>query len=316
MRKITKFLLLVLSEINSLVRFPSVVPEKLRDAYMKLAGIPRRCFRALNPDGDAHEMREIKRAIDSIESIADFAKSASGPMLFKTKASHALVRMEPTDDTWDDRTTDLLSDYVADLVFDRISLHDTLNIRDSIDTLLRNSNARSWGGKLFGRAVHRAFRKGIEFDTVAMDDGAPSLRVQIKKVENEAGGCFHTLSVRAGKWSQDVGGEFLNQYLIPFSSTAETVDAVCISKYVTIFFQMTVSPSHSLNLKGITELVNELPATAKKRICIVFIVPDHDTTCKPYKRQKIAIPRGVPRNVSDPVVAYNQYVYYYPMDEL
>src|SRR6266545_221510 len=122
------------------------------------------------------------------------------------------------------------------------------------------------------------------------------------------------LSVRASKGSQKVGDKFLNQYLIPLSSTAETVDAVYISGDVTVFFQMTVSPSHSLNLKGITELTNELPAFAKKRICIVFVVPDHDTTCKPYKRQKIVIPLGVPKNVSDSVVAFKQYIYYFPID--
>ena len=134
--------------------------------------------------------------------------------------------------------------------------------------------------------------------------------------ESEAGGYFHTLSVQADRGSQRVGEEFLNQYLISLSSTAETIDSVDILENVTVLFQMTVSPSHSLNLKGITELTNELPAFAKKRICIVFVVPDHDTTRKPYKRQTIVIPRGVPKHVSDPVVACKQYVYYFPMDKL
>ncbi len=231
-------------------------------------------------------------------------------------SDHALVRMEPANDTWTNQATELLSNYVADLLFDRIDLHNTLKIRDSIDSLLRNPNARAWGGKLFERAVHRAFRKGIEFDTVAMDDEAPSLRMQIKKAERKAGGYFQTLSIRAEKGSQRVGDKFLNQYLIPLSSTAETIDAACICEDVTVLFQMTVSPSHSLNLKGITELIDELPASAKKRICIVFVVPDHETCRKPYKRQTIVIPSGVNKAVSDPVVAYKQYVYYYPLNEL
>jgi hypothetical protein len=135
-------------------------------------------------------MRNTKRAIDDIENIEDFAKSASGPMPFKTKVSHALVRMEPTDDAWDDLITNLLSDHIADLVFDRIDLHNILQIRNSIDSLLRNPNARSWGGELFERAVHRAFRNGFEFEPKAMDDDAPSLLVQIRKAESEAEGLF------------------------------------------------------------------------------------------------------------------------------
>jgi len=172
-----KFSLLVLPEIHSLVHFPSVAPETLRDAYTKFAGIPRRCFRVLNPEGDAHEMEIIKSAIDNIVNIEDFAKSTSGPMPFKTKASHALVRMEPTDGKWDKQITNLLSDYVADLVFDRIDLHNNLKIRESIDFLLRKPNARSW-------VLHRAFRKGFEFEPEAMDDDAPPLRIQF---ETEAG---------------------------------------------------------------------------------------------------------------------------------
>jgi len=40
--------------------------------------------------------------------------------------------MEPTDDKWDKQITSLLSDHVANLMFDRIGL---LKIRDSIDSL-------------------------------------------------------------------------------------------------------------------------------------------------------------------------------------
>ena len=92
--------------------------------------------------------------------------------------------MEPTDDKWDKQIMNLLSNYVADLVFDRIDLHNTLKIRDSIDSLLCNPSSRSWGGKLFERAVHHAFCKGFEFEPEAMDDDAPSLLVQIKKAES------------------------------------------------------------------------------------------------------------------------------------
>jgi hypothetical protein len=31
----------------------------------------------------------------------------------------------------------------------------------------------------------------------------------------------------------------------------------------------------------------------KKRICIVFVLPDHNTSLRPYKRQKIVAPVGI-----------------------
>ena len=114
-------------------------------------------------------------------------------------------------------------------------------------------------------------------------------------------------SVRKEANSPHVAMKFLNQYLIPLSPTAEAIDSVYISKDVTVLFQITVSASHDLKLKGITELIARLPYQATRRICIVFVVPDHKTTLRPYKRQKIVLPVGM--SDSD-VKGYHQYVCY------
>jgi hypothetical protein len=79
---------------------------------------------------------------------------------------------------------------------------------------------------------------------------------------------------------------------------------------------MTVSPSHKLNLEGITELTDELPAAAKKRICIVFVVPDQETTVRNYQRQTIVHPIGADQDVLETVVGYKQYVYHFPMAKI
>jgi len=261
-------------------------------------------------------MQIIQDAIDNIKNIQDLAQSTNGSMPFKLKTTHVLVRLEPQNATWMDHTTCMLSDYVMGLVYEKIRRNETMKIRDSIESLLRMSKACGWGDQLFEMAVHHVLRNGFTFEPKSMDARAPRLCVKIKKANLEAGGHFHKLSVHAEPGSCNVGDRFLNQYLIPLSSTAETIDSASIFKDVTVLFKITVSPSHALNLKGITELIDELPHNAKKRICIVFIVPDHNTACRPYKRQDIDVPLGVPKSVSDPVVAYNQYVYYFPMDKL
>jgi hypothetical protein len=282
--------------------------EKLLEMFTMLRGIPRRCFRALF--GEELEVKAIKDAIGDIQSIEEFIMAASGPIPFKKLTSHVLVRTEPTDAQWGNPHTELLSEYVASLVYDRINLHHSMTIRNSIDCLLRTPKARGWGGNLFERAIHRRFRAGITLHPNGMDDDSPTLDIEIKPVESEAGGYFHTLSVRKEARSRKVAITFLNQYLIPLSSTAETIDSVYISKDVTVLFQITVSPSHDLNLKGITELTDELPFEAKKRICIVFVVPDHETTTKSYKRQMIVVPAGMPTDMVSKVVEYHQYVHY------
>jgi hypothetical protein len=285
--------------------------EKLLEMFTMLRGIPRRCFRALF--GEELEVKAIKDAISQIQSIEEFIMAASGPIPFKQLTSHILVRIEPTDAQWGNPHTELLSEYVASLVYDRINLH-SMTIRNSIDCLLRTPKARGWGGNLFEKAIHRRFRAGITLHPDAMDDDAPTLDIEINPVESEAGGYFHTLSVRKEARSRKVAITFLNQYLIPLSSTAETIDSVYISQDITVLFQITVSPSHDLNLKGITELTDELPFEAKKRVCIVFVVPDHETTTSSYKRQKIVAPAGMSKDIVGKVVKYHQYVHYASMN--
>jgi len=146
---------------------------------VKLGGVPRRCFRALLPEGNNLEMRIIRDAIDNIENIKAFQQPANGSMPFNDKTTHAIVRLEPKDATWTDYTTHLLSYHVAELVFERIRHHETMKIRDSIESLLRTPKSRSWGGQLFKLAVHRVLRDGFEFEFEPMDAGAPSLCVKI-----------------------------------------------------------------------------------------------------------------------------------------
>ena len=293
---------------------PLTVPddERLLDLFTIFRGIPRRCFRALFGE-EVLERQTINAAIDEIQSITEFAEASSGPLPFKKASSHVLVRVEPTDGWWGNPVTELLSEYVANLVYERIKLHQTMTIRSSIDHLLRTPQARGWAGNLFEKAIHRRFRRGITFHPEAMDENSLPLEIKIDPARSEADGYFHTLSVRKEARSRKVAIDFLNQYLVPLSSTAETIDSVYISKDVTVLFQITVSASHDLNLKGISELTDELPFQAKQRICIVFVLPDHDTSLKPYKRQRIAVPTG--KSDVTNAKGYHQYVYYADLDE-
>lgn len=286
---------------------------KLLELFTKLHGIPRRCFRALSHNGEAFEMDAIQTALNEIKDFESFAYAASGHLPFTRSASHALVRIEPTNDIWGNPATALLSQYVAELVLDRVELYNAVTIWSMINTLLPHSNARGWAGSLFESAVHRKFRAGISFSPQGLDGDCPPLSIDIKATDHETDGYFYTLSIRKEARSRKVHGDFLRQYLIPLSSTAKAIDSVYISDSVTVLFQITVSPDHDLLLHGITELIDELPANAKKRICIVFVVPDHNTTLKPYRRQRIVQPAGTQGTKTDVVRTvenYKQYVHY------
>jgi hypothetical protein len=265
---------------------------------------------------NAH-MDKIQEALKNMPSIKSFIRSTSGTMPFKDATSHTLVRIEPVKDSdWKRTETELISEYISNIVFEHIRLHEAANISESIMGLLRSPDARGYGGKLFEQAVHRKFRAGCRFEPQPLTEGAPRIFIDILKVDKEADGYFYTLSVRAKKGSRDVHAKYLNQYLIPVSKTQESVDAVWMSNECTAFLQMTVSPQHAVKLLEITTLTNELPFNATQNVCIVFVVPKGDKSTLDFKPQSIVYPVGTLDDVVKKVLGYPQYVFYFDLDSV
>jgi len=106
--------------------------------------------------------------------------------------------------------------------------------------------ARGWGGKLFERVVHCTFRKGIRFDTdlwtmECLLNGCRLRRANAKQ------GLISTRYLSKPIMSLTKWATSFASYFIFLSSTAETTDVVYLFKDVTVFFQITISPSHRLS---------------------------------------------------------------------
>jgi hypothetical protein len=63
-----------------------------------------------------------------------------------------------------------------------------------------------------------------------------------------------------------------------------------------------------MDFKGISTLLDELPANAKNDIRLVFVVPDEQST-KSFERQTINFPVGVSEVAKKWVDSFPQYVY-------
>jgi hypothetical protein len=277
--------------------------EKLRDAYSKFRGIPRICFYALRKDAMRAHLENVKGAISQIQSIEKF-------MLFLDGASSKLVRIEPVEGTnWRGTHTSILSDYI----FQRFADRTTFTV---IENLLSSPLTRRNGGKLFEQVVHRKFCAGFKFSPRKLTYKAPNLTVDIIKFDNEADGYFHSLSVQATTGANTVHSKYLKRYLVAVSKPEESVDSVWLGKNYTVFFQMTVNPNHGLDGHEVMQLVNELPADARKDVRIVFVVPHHDEQTKKFERQKITFPMGTSQTQQDEVNGYPQYVYYFDLNRL
>ena len=185
-------MLVLITGINSLLVQPHVA-ETLRDIFMKLGGIPQKCFQAIFLNEKEHETQIIKQAINQISSLKDFVHSENGFLQFKS--SHALLCIEPSDDIWIAPVIELLSDYVVRHMYNRFKLHQIREAHDSIDNPPWIPEAHHWSAKLFGMGVHHLFGKGIKFQSIAIYSEVPAISVQIKKANSETKGYFHSLSV-------------------------------------------------------------------------------------------------------------------------
>ena len=287
--------------------------ECLREAYWKFAGIPRICYKAFSPSAMEEHIDKIDLALLNINSIKDFAHAMKGSA-FKQETSHHLIKMEPIPDShWKRSHSELKSSFISELVFKQVCLHQTFKPSEDISGLLLNPDFRGHAGRLFEQAAHRAFEKGMRIEPTAITPNAPSLVLDIHKADPNISRRFYTLSVRAASRSQTAHTKYFGQYLLPISKTQDSVDAVIIYKYFTVFLQMTVTAKHGIKLDGILDLLKELPANAKKKLFIVFVLPSDDRETRSFGRQKIIIPQGASAKDIALVSGIPQYVYRLPL---
>jgi hypothetical protein len=74
---------------------------------------------------------EIKNALDSMR-LKDFAHTITGQLPFNPNTS-CLVRVEPADTEWLTTRTEIKSNYIAELVFERIRILTKARFSDKND---------------------------------------------------------------------------------------------------------------------------------------------------------------------------------------
>ncbi|KDQ19358.1 hypothetical protein BOTBODRAFT_41603 [Botryobasidium botryosum FD-172 SS1] len=294
--------------------------DLLKSAYLKFSGIPRRCLYAFTRDGIKGHVVGIQEAIDDVTDFLNFFSSLDGQMPFNNKASHMLVRVEPVEGFgYTRKRITVLSIFVGERILERMRRREGFAISRSIRSLLHSPSSRSFSGRLFEAPVHRRLLCGTSFTPVPLPHQTtpPPLKIVIPRNSESANPEYHTFSIRSKPRSQSVAPEFQNRYLIPVSQVAASVDSVWIGPDVTVFFQITVSPDHPIKLSGLLQLTkkDKLPNNARKKICIIFVVPAGDAKTENFKRQTIDSPLGSDTKDVETANGYPQYVYYFPLDD-
>jgi len=296
--------------------------EALRNAYSVFRGIPRSCFWSLDPDVLEMQKAEIKNALDSI-TLDDFAHAITGQLPFNPTSSHRLVRVEPVDNTkWLTTRTEIKSNHIAELVFERIRILTKARFLDKLMEYLADPNTHGPAGVLFEQAAHYSIRKGLTLTMAPLRSGT-TLDVSIPSipVEKNEKSRYYSLSIRERSGSQKVHPDFLDIYMTPKSKIEPSIDALFISsKYITYLFQMTVSPHHPINFRGLDTVFKQLPAAAQQDVRFVFIIPAKGPSGEEYEGirtvQSIDVPQKADENRVKKYKQLPQYVCRLEMNEI
>jgi hypothetical protein len=215
----------------------------------------------------------------------NFIRATVGQLPFDSTTSHTLVRVEPDDPAWRVVRTELLSNHIAGLVFERIRLVTAARLSETLVQYLADPDARSKAGILFEHAAHFAIRKATTLSMICLSDAPRMLNmgkkvdVTIPTVGNNEKSHYYSLDIRESPGSQNVHPDFLGLYMTPVIKTEPSIHSLFISSgYTTYLFQMTASDRHSIEFRGLNSVVSKLPARAGKDIRIVFITPARDVS--------------------------------------
>jgi hypothetical protein len=210
--------------------------------------------------------------------------------------------VEPIDNKWEKTHTELLSEYVAELVLDRIRLRSKVQLSETLVDYLADPDARGKGGTLFEHAAHSVIRKGCKLMMTLLSPQSGKeevVGVFVPAVQDHDKSRYFSLAIREESGSQNVHPNFLDLYMTPTSKNEPSIDALFISnEYITFLFQMTVSNHHPVKFQGLDRVVSQLPARAQKEIRIVFITPTKPRVAlgREFRgiqsTQAIAIPQG------------------------
>ena len=243
-------------------------------------------------------MLAIEDALQSPTFLDDFAYVSTGQLPFKPNTSHRLVRMEPVDTEWLRTYTEIKSNRIAELAFERIRMLTAAQLSDQLMKYLANPYTHGAASTVFEQGAHYSIRKGLTLTMARLPFGT-TLGVSIPgiAVEKNEKSRYYSLSVREKQGSQNVHPDFLDLYMTPKSKTKTSIDALFISsEYITYLFQMTVSRRHSISFQGLDAVFDKLPARAQQDVRFIFIIPAKGPLGEEYegirKVQRIDTPQS------------------------
>jgi hypothetical protein len=210
--------------------------------------------------------------------------------------------------------------YIGHLIGEAHGARASREAKNLYDWSLGTAMTKGTAGWVFEMRIHPILQEGVSFSCSPLDSAAPGLRICLEKGEKtftSAEGLGQLVRLKPN--ARHVKPALCNIYLQPEKCNFTSIDSLAICRgsknHITkiVFFQITVSQTHAVKAKGLDNVLEHLPADAKKEApVIVFIVPESELTG--FKRQTIDLGGSVINK--HPAEKWHRYVLSFDDDKL
>jgi hypothetical protein len=216
--------------------------------------------------------------------------------------------------------------YIGHLIGEAHGVEASREAKVLFDWSLEDARTKGTAGWVFEMRIHPILQEGGSFSCSPLDAAAPGLPPSsaLSICLKQGGKTFKSaqglgqlvgLSVNSAYVKPALCNIYLQREKCNFQSTESLAICSGPNNHITkiVFFQITVSRNHPVKAKGLDDVLQHLPAEAKKEApVIVFIVPESEQTR--FKRQKIDLEgSGINQH---PAENWHQYVLSFDDDTL
>jgi hypothetical protein len=314
-------------EVTAVV--PTVYPQRtLADGVTSIypgrlnlyGGIARNIFRAQTDD---KLERKLEKRIKACNLVKLYKSIEAGERIKSLKLLQYVLGTKPdgTPD-FEDATLDFASDEICERVMKQKETHHTNEVVSFLSSSAGNPDVATMRGKAFEHYAHRVLAAGGEFRMRWEND--PNHTDHLvhfpKSTQKGIVASLATLTAEVRQegqcWDrkqQHIMGDcdsvlhsfcscrcFHQEYARLLKKNFPTIDAARFKK---LLFQMTVSPSHSVNLAGLKKAMTELGligGAGPDELCILFFAVPPDVFPVYQHKPGAMVPSGsvLPRNVA------------------
>ncbi|KAF0382297.1 putative crinkler family protein [Gigaspora margarita] len=233
--------------------------DKIKNLYMRWGGIPR--F-VLENAHDKAQQNLLQHAIDTVdETILNYVGETNCPDDVSHKLVHIRTNLPVDEETDVEKVLPYTETYIyfaSEYVANEVVVKLKINYKEKLKNfIMASSSINEYGslrGNIFERVAHQILQGGGTFNIRILEPHSITCKIKIPK--------------RIMLTFDDVNEIKEDMYCKPNRKNFASVDAIVAPN---IFFQMTISKIHAIDLNGLEKLYNKLGD--HNEIYFYFVVP-------------------------------------------